>query len=203
LEAATGRMVSSIRTIAAVSTPSFIWSGYRRASLLTVVLVIFERHMRTWKRSFPDDETSNLVLKGIRHEILKRIKRTNCCRITATESREAIIDPGVGSFLEGLRSKLSTETDDDDMGSDEAGDPPFDDDDGEEGNVTPPTVGDYVVDAESQIDGTIGTITGINVNIENDVERDVSMTQGGEERSGEVVRRRRGRPRRSKVQRVR
>ncbi|KAH0604490.1 uncharacterized protein H6S33_006867 [Morchella sextelata] len=163
--------------------------------------VIFERHMRTWKRSFPDDETSNLVLKGIRHEILKRIKRTNCCRITATESREAIIDPGVGSFLEGLRSKLSTETDDDDMGSDEAGDPPFDDDDGEEGNVTPPTVGDYVVDTESQIDGTIRTITGINVNIENDVERDVSMTQGGEERSGEVVRRRRGRPRRSKVQR--
>ncbi|KAH0611235.1 uncharacterized protein H6S33_011662 [Morchella sextelata] len=194
-------MVSSIRTIAAVSTPSFIWSGYRRASLLTVVLVIFERHMRTWKRSFPDDETSNLVLKGIRHEILKRIKRTNCCRITATESREAIIDPGVGSFLEGLRSKLSTETDDDDIGSDEAGDPPFDDDDGEEGNVTPPTVGDYVVDAESQIDGTIGTITGINVNIENDVERDVSMMQGGEEHSGEVVRRRRGRPRRSKVQR--
>ncbi|KAH0602477.1 uncharacterized protein H6S33_008816 [Morchella sextelata] len=163
--------------------------------------VIFERHMRTWKRSFPDDETSNLVLKGIRHEILKRIKRTNCCRITATESREAIIDPGVGSFLEGLRSKLSTETDDDDMGSDEAGDPPFDDDDGEEGNVTPSTVGDYVVDAESQIDGTIGTTTGINVNIEKDVERDVSMTQGGEEHSGEVVRRRRGRPRRSKVQR--
>ncbi|KAH0603587.1 uncharacterized protein H6S33_007909 [Morchella sextelata] len=117
-EAATGRMVSSIRTVTAVSTPSFIWSGYRQVSLLTVVLVIFERHMHTWKRSFPDDETSNLVLKGIRHEILKRIKRTNCCTITATESREAIIDPGVGNFLEGLRSKLSTETDNEDIGSD-------------------------------------------------------------------------------------
>jgi hypothetical protein len=172
-------------------------------ALLTVVLVIFERHMRTWKMSFPDDETSNLVLKGIRLEILKRIKRTNCCSITATESREAIIDPSVGSFLEGLRSKLSTETDDDDIGSDKAGDPTFDDDDGEEGNVTPPTVEDYVVDAESQIDGTIGTITRINVNIENDVERGISMTQSGEENSGEVFRRRRGRPRRRKVQRVR
>ncbi|RPB10861.1 hypothetical protein P167DRAFT_575958 [Morchella conica CCBAS932] len=146
--------------------------------------------MRTWKRSFPDDETLNLVLKGIRNKILKRIKRINCCRITATESREAIIDPGVGSFLEGLRPKLSTETDDDDMGSDEAGDPPFDNDNGEESNVTPPTVGDYIVDAERQIDGTIGTITGNNINIENDVERDhVTMTQDGEERSGEVVRR--------------
>jgi hypothetical protein len=105
--------------------------------------------------------------------------------------------------LEGLRSKLNTETDNNDMGSDEAGDPLFDDDDGEEGNVTPTTVGDYVVDAGSQIDGTIGTITSINVNIENDVERDVSMMQGGEEHSGEVVKRQRGRPRRSKVQRVR
>jgi hypothetical protein len=158
-------MVSSIRTIAAVSTPSFIWSGYRRASLLTVVLVIFERQMRTWKRSFPDDEMLNLVLKGIRHEILKWIKRTNCWRITATESREAIIDPAVGSFLEGLWFKLSTETDDDDMGSNKAGDPLFDDGDGEKGNVTPPTVGDYIVNAESQIDETIETITGIDVNI--------------------------------------
>ncbi|RPB07068.1 hypothetical protein P167DRAFT_579666 [Morchella conica CCBAS932] len=94
--------------------------------------LIFERHMRTWRKSFPNEETSNLVLDGIRHEVLKRIKRTQCCRITAAESREAIIDSGVGSFLAGFQAKLNTETNHD-AGFDEQENQPFDDDYGDDG----------------------------------------------------------------------
>ncbi|KAH8153341.1 uncharacterized protein LAJ45_02153 [Morchella importuna] len=95
--------------------------------------VIFETHIHTRRKSFPDEEISNLVLDGIRHELLKQIKRTQCCSITAAESKGAIIDPGVGSVLAGLRAKLSTETNDDSE-FEEPDNQPFDDDYGEDGS---------------------------------------------------------------------
>jgi hypothetical protein len=157
--------------------------------------------MRTWTKSFPDEETSNLVLDGIRHEVLKRIKRTQCCRITAAESREAIIDPGVGSFLAGLRAKLSTETNDD-AEFDEPDSQAFDDDYGEDGDgrVVRPRYEDYIDDAEEQVNDAIERNIDNDVIIEDTIERPpVSMTEGaGEKGQGEVGVRRRGRPRKNK-----
>ncbi|KAI5847847.1 hypothetical protein DFP73DRAFT_592707 [Morchella snyderi] len=69
--------------------------------------VIYERQMGTWHRSFPDAESSMLVLTGIRQEITKRVKLTNSCKLPSMESKEALVDPGVGNFLAGLRAKLN------------------------------------------------------------------------------------------------
>ena len=63
--------------------------------------------MGTWNRSFPDAESSMLVLTGIRQEIIKRVKLTNSCKLPLMESKEALVDPGVENFLAGLRAKLN------------------------------------------------------------------------------------------------
>ncbi|RPB17749.1 hypothetical protein P167DRAFT_569483 [Morchella conica CCBAS932] len=140
--------------------------------------------MRTWRKSFPDKETSNLVLEGIRHEVLKRIKRTHF------------------KFLASLRAKLSTETNDDSE-FDEPDNQPFDDDYGEDGGgrVVRPRYEDYIDAAEEQVNDPIERNIDNDVIIENTIERPpVSMMEGVREKGqGELGVRRRGRPCKNKL----
>ncbi|KAI5851757.1 hypothetical protein DFP73DRAFT_523925 [Morchella snyderi] len=99
-----------------VAFPSFSPESFHSLSLSVILCplhhlpgtsIIFQVFLSFSRPSSHPPGVSVIFQASIRGKITKCVKLTNCCKLPSMESREALVDPGVGNFLVGLSAKLN------------------------------------------------------------------------------------------------